>query len=220
MVRSRPARLRMQITPLSPNMLNEALATFERRLAGSPVARSALARIAATLALIPRGLDRPEHRADARRLAYGFGIAVRDEAPAVAFSWDGRCLRAGSEASVVLHEIAHWRICPAERRRLPDFGLGAGPETGRKAEADTARVASDAVKQEEECQASILGVLWEAALAQPAAAAFLEQNWLEGWRRPSAAATFAATVEALRARGLVAADARPVGPRGLAMAVA
>jgi hypothetical protein len=202
----------MQITPISPDTLEDAFSTLDDRLRATPVARAALARVAATRRLIAGGLDRPDHRAAARRLAGDFGIGVRDEPPAVAFSWDGRWLRAESEASVVLHEIAHWQICPPERRRLPDFGLGAGPETGRKAEADAARVASDVAKQEEECLASLLGILWEAALGQPAIAAFLEQNWLEGWRRPSAALTFAKTVAALHARGLLTADATPVCP--------
>jgi hypothetical protein len=61
--------------------------------------------------------------------------------------------------------------------------------------------------------ASLLGVLWEAALHQPAAAAFLEQNWLEGWQRPSTAAVFAATVDSLGARGLIDREAAPVPPR-------
>lgn len=208
----------MQITSLSPDMLDDAFATLDRRLVAAPVARAALARIAKTRGLTLRGLDRPDHRMAARRLAGEFGIAVRDEPPAIAFSWDGCWLRARSEASVLLHEIAHWQICPAERRSLPDFGLGAGPETGCKAEADAARVASDAVKQEEECLASLLGILWESALGQPAVAAFLEQNWFEGWRRPNAAMTFADTIATLHARGLVALDATPLRPKVLAMA--
>jgi hypothetical protein len=218
MVRPAPSFHCMQITPLSPDTMDDAFATLDRRLAAAPMARAALARIAGTRGSMARGLDRPDHRAVARQLACDFGIDVRDEPPAVAFSWDGRCLRVESEASVVLHEIAHWQICPPERRRLPDFGLGAGPETGRKAEADAARVVSDAAKQAEECLASLLGVLWEAALGQPAIAAFLEQNWFEGWRRPSAAMTFAETITFLHVRGLIADDAMPIRPKIPAMA--
>jgi hypothetical protein len=31
--------------------------------------------------------------------------------------------------SNMLHEIAHWLVCPPEFRHLVDFGLGEGPET-------------------------------------------------------------------------------------------
>jgi hypothetical protein len=203
----------MQMTPLAIRALPEIFAAFERGLAGSATAGRALRLVARTAQLLADGLDLPAHRSAARRLAGDLGIAALDEPPAAAFSWDGERLRTESEAYVILHEIAHWQICPPDRRRLPDFGLGAGPETGRKADADAARVVSDETKQEEECLASVLGILWEADLGQPAVAAFLEQNWLEGWRRPSAAATFTATVEALHVRGLITADARPVRPR-------
>jgi hypothetical protein len=206
----------MQITPLATQALPEIFAAFEARI-GSATACRALRHVARSAAALRRGVDLPAHRSAARRLAGAFGIAVVDEPPAAAFSWDGSRLRARSEASVIVHEIAHWQVAPADRRRLPDFGLGAGPETARKAEADAARVVSEEVKQEEECLASVLGILWEAELGQPAVAAFLEQNWLEGWHRSGAAATFAATIEALRSRDLITADAEPVRPRaGLA----
>jgi hypothetical protein len=208
----------MQITPLSPAALERAFVTVDRRLGGAQVARAALARVAGTRAALDGGLDLPGHRAAARRLARAFGIEVVREPPALAFSWDGRTLRAESEASVVVHEVAHWQICPADRRRLPDFGLGAGPETGRREEADAARVVPDEVKQTEECLASLLGVLWEAALGQPAVAAFLEQNWLEGWHRTSAAETFADTVGLLFERGPITGDAVPIGPAAAGLA--
>ena len=70
-----------------------------------------------------------------------------DAVPATAFSWDGRAVRTRSEASVLIHEVAHWLIAPPDRRALPDFGLGAGPETGRIAEANAARCVDDAVRE-------------------------------------------------------------------------
>jgi hypothetical protein len=53
----------------------------------------------------------------------------------------------------------------------------------------------------DEAEASLLGILWEAALGQPALASFLDQNWLEGLER-SAAGHFTAILARLRRRGV------------------
>ena len=109
----------------------------------------------------------------------------------------------------MIHEVAHWLIAPSARRNLPDFGLGAGPETGRVAEADAVRCVNDIVREEEEMLASLLGILFEAALGQPAIHAFIEQNWLEAWDRPAAAGQFMRTANALFVRGLIRRDGSP-----------
>ena len=137
------------------------------------------------------------------------GIASIDGAPADGFSWDGTAVRLGSEAAVLIHEVAHWQIAPPARRALPDFGLGAGPETGKIDEADAACCVGIDVKEQEELLASLLGILWEAALGHPAIRSFVEQNWLEAWDRPAAAAQFARTAESLLARGLIDAAGIP-----------
>lgn len=192
-----------QLTPIPPDLLGEALEGLGAGLKDHPIARRALARIGATRTLVPLGVNLPAHRADAVALARSFGIPVLDEPPHAAFSWDGRVLRARSEASVILHEIAHWQLCPPERRGLADFGLGAGPETGLKSEADRIASTDFEIRQDEEAGASLLGILWEAALGQPAILAFLEQNWLEGWDRPAAAHQFARTIHRLHLGGFV-----------------
>jgi len=46
--------------------------------------------------------------------------------------------------------------------------------------------------------ASLLGILWEVELGQPALASFLDQNWLEGIPRPAPARHFAAVLARLR----------------------
>ncbi|HVC52330.1 MAG TPA: hypothetical protein VND87_09945, partial [Stellaceae bacterium] len=53
-----------------------------------------------------------------------------------------------------------------------------------------------AEREADEAAASLLGILWEEALGQPALASFLDQNWLEGLDR-SAAAHFTAVVRRL-----------------------
>ena len=171
-----------------------------------------LARIAATRDLIALGVDTPGHRAAAVDLARAFGIGVIDEAPQDAFSYDGHAIRTRSEAYVLIHEVAHWLVAPPERRSLIDFGLGAGPESGRVEEANHAIAVGKEEQIREEALASLLGILWEVELAQPAILAFLEQNWLEGWERPSCAQNLTDNVDALFRAGLITADGRPIPP--------
>lgn len=202
----------MILTPIAPETVPAALAAVRHRLEEYPTALAAFDRIAATWPVPEGAADTPQHRADAVALAHRFGIATLDEEPAAAFSWDGRLLRTRSEASVIVHEVAHWLLCAPERRPLPDFGLGAGPESGLIAEAEAARCMDDTAAQEEEVLTSLLGILWEVELGQPAILAFLEQNWLEGHARPACAEAFLTAIDALRVQGLLDLIGRPVGP--------
>jgi hypothetical protein len=93
-------------------------------------------------------------------------------------------------------------LAPSERRRLVDFGLGPGPDTRDREAAARAAVLCPLAREEDEAAASLLGIIWEARLGQPALASFLDQNWLEGLER-SAHSHFAAVVGKLRRRGLL-----------------
>jgi len=203
----------MRLTQIDKSTLPNALARFASHLQPGPqsttTAANAFGHIARTAAAFGAPFDTSAHREAACTLAERFGIPTIDQAPAAAFSWDGKFLRTRSEASVLVHEIAHWQLAPADRRLLPDFGLGAGPETGRVTEADAVRRVTDSVKEREELLASLLGILWEAALGQPAIHAFIEQNWLEAWERPAAGDQFRRTIDELSARGLIGADGVP-----------
>lgn len=201
----------MILTPIEPQELPHILAVFAAGLPrNDSVVYAAFARICAA----PRAPLSPAEEDAARRhavaLAHAFGIATLDEEPAQAFSWDGKVVRSRSETSVLLHEIAHWQICPPERRHLPDFGLGAGPETGRKQVADAARATDPATQEREEAMASLLGILWEAHLNLPALAAFAEQNWLESYDRSGTPAYFATVIGWLYDAGLIDDRALPV----------
>ncbi len=200
----------MILTPIHPQELPAILAAFEAGLPSDAVARAAFARIAAAPRMPLSVSEEDAARQRAVVLAQAFGIGTLDEEPMAAFSWDGHVIRTRSEPSVLLHEIAHWQICPAARRPLPDFGLGAGPESGRKAEADDARATDQAVQEREEAMASLLGILWEAQDGLPAIAAFAEQNWLENYDRPGTPAYFATVIGWLHAVGLIDDQARPV----------
>jgi hypothetical protein len=202
----------MILTPIPSDRLGAVLHQFAERLADRPRAAAAFARIAATWPVSPEAVDTPAQRADAVALAHAVGITTLDQEPAVAFSWDGRCIRTRSEASVIVHEVAHWLLCAPERRPLPDFGLGAGPETGEKEIANAAFCVSEEHRETEEVLTSLLGILWEAELGQPAILACLEQNWLEGPHRASTVAFFADAIDTLHHAGLIGADGHPVPP--------
>jgi hypothetical protein len=199
----------MILTPLDPDALARLLDLFDAGLARAPRAQGVFRRIAATRALCP-GLVADLHagRGKAIALAQRLGIPTLDEEPQSAFSWDGRVIRTRSETSVVFHEIAHWQLAGA-RRDVVDFGLGAGPESGRIADADAAIAVDAAIREEEENLASLLGILWEVEHDEPALLAFAEQNWLELPDRPHTQAHFIRCLDALTARGLVGADGRP-----------
>ena len=126
----------MNLTPIEPDILPLALKAVAERLEPGSVAVAAFDRVAAIVDELELPQDTPDHRRAARALVDRAGMTAIDAVPATAFSWDGRAVRTRSEASVLIHEVAHWLIAPPDRRALPDFGLGAGPETGRIAEGE------------------------------------------------------------------------------------
>jgi hypothetical protein len=133
-------------------------------------------------------------------------MAVHPPGSACRFNWDGAALDGDTEAYVILHEVAHFALAPPERRRLPDFGLGPGPDTRDRGAAERAAVLAPLARDEDESAASLLGIVWEARLGQPALASFLDQNWLEGLDR--SAAFFEGVLAELRTRGVLALDPR------------
>jgi hypothetical protein len=200
----------MILTPIDTSDLPAVLERFEQQLSGRSLALAALARVARS---IPSDGDLGDPlvlRTQAIELAAELGIETLDEEPAAAFSWDGQRIRTRSEPSVVIHEVAHWQLCAPERRALYDFGLGAGPETGRIEEANLVTALSEEERQDEEGLTSLLGILWEAELGQPALFAFLEQNWLEGYDRPATAFHFDRMLSRLHAAGFIDAEACPL----------
>jgi hypothetical protein len=194
----------MILTPINVQDLPGLLAAFAQGLVGEPAALTAFGRIAATLNFAPHlSADLHAGRSKAIGLAQRLGISTLDEDPATAFSWDGHVIRTTSETSVVFHEIAHWQIAPPARRAHYDFGLGAGPETGRVFEANAAACVDNATKEDEENLASLLGILWEAEHGEPAIIAFAEQNWLELPERAHTPRHFVQCLGRLAQRGLI-----------------
>jgi len=185
----------MILTPIPSDRLASALDCFAGQL-DDPAAQAAFARIRATASERAEGAVTEAHRQAALALARSCGMAIHPAGTRPAFNWDGAALDGDTEAYVILHEAAHFVLAPPERRSLIDFGVGAGPDTTDRATADHAAVLSTIEREIDEAKASLLGILWEAALGQPALASFLDQNWLEALQR-SAAPHFTAVVRQL-----------------------
>jgi hypothetical protein len=198
----------MILTPIPP----EALAgTLDRFMAGlsDPFSRTVFRQIRATSPDRAAGAEAERHRLAALSVARAFGMAIHPEATPCRFNWDGVALYSATEAYVILHEAAHFVLAPPERRGLVEFGLGPGPDTLDRDAAERAAVLSPLAREADEAAASLLGILWEAALGQPALASFLDQNWLESLDR-SAPRHFTAVLETLRRRGLLSVGRAPV----------
>lgn len=74
------------------------------------------------------------------------------------YAWDGEGLVA-YRSTDVLHEVAHYQLCGEDRRGVPEYGLGANPDTG---EGDLTTTVKESSK--EEVYASLLGILWKRKL--------------------------------------------------------
>ena len=190
----------MILTPITHSDLADVLDRFAARLADAE-AHAALALIRATSPDRAEGdaaeCDRQTALAFARRV----GMGVHPDGTGCDYNWDGAALDGATEAYVILHEVAHFVMAPPERRVLPDFGLGPGPDTRDRAGAERAAALPVLEREEDEAMASLLGILWEAELGQPALASFLDQNWLEGLER-SAPAHFSDVLQRLLAANL------------------
>jgi hypothetical protein len=149
------------------------------------------------------------HHGAALGLLAGLGMGSRPGSPREDFSWNGAAARSDTEAYVLLHEAAHFQLAAPARRRRIDFGLGPGPETGKREAAEAAACLFGLASEREEAMASLLGILWEVDLGQPALASFLDQNWLEGAGRNGAAAHFCSVVAALAGGGFLTAEGLP-----------
>jgi hypothetical protein len=189
---------------LTPIPREELAGILDRFMAGlsDKLSRDVFAQIRATSPERAAGAEAERHRHEALSVARTSGMAIHPGENSCPFNWDGAALNGTTEAYVILHEVAHFVLASPERRGLIEFGLGPGPDTLDRAAAERAAVVPLLAREQDEAAASLLGILWEAALGQPALASFLDQNWLEGLDR-SAAAHFTAVLGILRHRGLL-----------------
>ena len=197
----------MILTPIERAHLTEVLERFATNVSGR--AETVFRRIAASGAERAAEPDATAHHRAALDLARAMGMGIVPGSPKLDFGWNGDALRDETEAYVLLHEVAHFQIALPHQRHLIAFGLGAGPEDSKPEEAERAAILFGLDREDQEALASLLGVLWEVELGQPGLASFLDQNWLEGADRPSAAAHFQNVLDRLEGMDLVDEDGRP-----------
>lgn len=201
----------MILTPVDHSGFADLRAEFEAALAEDALALRVFQRVTA---LVPDGdlltlSTDPGHHKGAVELCRRFGFTIVESRPQDYFTWDGDGVAVDLEPSVLIHEVGHYQLSSPDRRAVLDFGLGAGPETGRKAEADAVQSLFLPERDVEEGLCSLLGILWEAELGQPAVLAFLEQNWLEGGTSLHNLAHFRKVVRWLHEMGLIDDDGAP-----------
>lgn len=201
----------MILTPIDHNGVIPLIGGFDQALAAHPLALAVFRRVTSQVPegdLLTLSTD-PLHHAQALELCREFGFGLEDVDPQQYYTWDGYRVATRMEPSVIIHEVAHYQCCAPSRRNVLDFGLGAGPETGRKAEANAVQTVFGVDADREEGLSSLLGILWEAELGQPALLAFLEQNWFEGGTATHNLAHFLDMVDCLKELDLVDAEGRP-----------
>ncbi len=201
----------MILTPLAGGQVPALISAFDEALPGEDVARAVFRHI---VAVIPPGdLSRlstdPKHHAQGVALCQAFGLGTVDVDPKTWFTWDGARVALQLEPSVLIHEVGHYQLASPERRSVIDFGLGCGPESGGRAEADAVQTLFCPERDVEEGLCSLLGILWEAELGQPAILAFLEQNWMEGGTSLHNVAHFRKVVRWLGEMALIDAEGHP-----------
>ncbi len=201
----------MILTPIDRTRLPELLNGFGQSLAEHRLARAVFERITA---ILPEGdlyslSTDAGHHAQALALCRSFGFDIVDVDPKDYFTWDGTAVAARMEPSVIIHEVGHYQWAAAHRRPVLDFGLGAGPETGRKRDADAVQTVFGLSADVEEGVASLQGILWEAELGQPALLAFVEQNWLEGGVSLHNVRHFGKMIDLMATHGMVDESGRP-----------
>lgn len=116
------------------------------------------------------------------QIAEYLGIKLDERDPHDSFMWDGFTIGIGGQSdSNIIHEISHWLLSPSWRRKIVDFGLGSGPETGNTRKANLAEVSSDhflgGQSSFEESCASLLGIAFEAALGLDFNKTFEDHEW-------------------------------------------
>ena len=117
----------------------------------------------------------------AYRLATHVGMPWSSEPPQD-LTWDGSVGRFGGlSSSNVVHEIAHWVVCPRKYRHLREFGLGNFLGSSPQAMEDfttrwgVSKDSSRADKEEE--QVSMLGIQIEFRLGWDWRDTAIDQGW-------------------------------------------
>ena len=96
------------------------------------------------------------------------------------YSWDGDVAHwsRSHNCSELIHEIAHWLICPQYRVHKPEFGLGFAP---RFSKINPLRMVTAITAAREEEVASALGIAIEACMGMDWKETADDHNWSDDW---------------------------------------
>jgi len=75
----------------------------------------------------------------------------------------------------ILHEIAHFSVCPEDRRSVDNYGLGGQTF----AQQITERIVTWEEANQEECIGSMLGICWESFMGYDITNTLYYHNWAE-----------------------------------------
>src|ERR1700749_2912639 len=104
----------MILTPIDAGELPAILTRYGASL--DAASQPAFSRIAdPSSARRATGAAATAHHTAACALAESLGMGLLPGSPALDFSWNGTALRSGTEAYVVLHEVAHFQLASPER---------------------------------------------------------------------------------------------------------
>jgi len=99
--------------------------------------------------------------------------------PGEGFAWDGEKFNFKDvRVSDMVHHFAHYLIASKDQRRVPEFGLGDGFDTGARVLANRARM-NGLIYNEQEEMASMLGIFIERQLELPWKRTYVEHNWTD-----------------------------------------
>lgn len=127
----------------------------------------------------------PSLRIRLTKLSKKIGVTLNwKRKPSDSFQWDGTDIACKEQdASNIIHDIAHWIICTPARRKVEDFGLGPGPDSG---ESCTTMVLTGKANSDEEEKASALGIWFEKQLNLDWKATADWHSWDWKYRAPRA----------------------------------
>jgi len=92
-------------------------------------------------------------------------------------AWDGKRLntRLCATAGDVIHDLCHYQMATADRRSLPEYGLGTSPDS-----YEHSLVGVDPIRrQAEEHVTSLLGIIWERHLGYDHLKTMRSHGWLD-----------------------------------------
>lgn len=119
-----------------------------------------------------------------KELAFSLGLSTKRVDRVEGYMFDGTTIyysnfggRTEEAAnSNLAHEIAHFLVASPERRNLPDYGLGSGPES----EITSIAILKGVAKNQEEELASMLGMLLEKWVGQdPKTFTWEDHGWVD-----------------------------------------